>query len=123
MNGINKVFLIGTLGKDPKPQVSREGKNYVTLSLATNRSWTSGEGERKNKTEWHRVTVFGRQGENCREYLRKGNPVCVEGYISTYTYNDDNGQRRWVTSITAEDVNFLPTTTSGHPNEIENPSP
>lgn len=107
MNGLNKVFLIGTLGADPKSSTTREGKNYVTLSLATNRTWKNVEGDKQKKTDWHRVSVFGKRGELCQEYLKKGQNVCVEGYITNYTVGEE-GNKRWFTTITAEAIEFLP---------------
>jgi single-strand DNA-binding protein len=108
MQGINKVILVGTLGQDPKLNVSREGKNYVTLSLATNRKWKNADGKLEERTDWHRVNVWGKTGAICQEYLKKGQPVCVEGYIST-TETNEGGERKWFTFITANEINFLPT--------------
>ena len=106
MNGLNKVIIFGFLGSDPRSQTSKDGKPYTALSLATNRAWRNKEGLLEKKTDWHRVTVWGKQASICQQHLKKGSPVCVEGYLSTYEL-EENGQKRWLTSITAEDVNFL----------------
>jgi single-strand DNA-binding protein len=106
MNGLNKVILLGTLGQDPKPHTSREGKSYTTLNLATNRSWKNNDGKYEKKTDWHQVHVWGKQGLVCQENLKKGNSVAIEGYISTISSEED-GKRRWSTFITANDVNFI----------------
>ncbi|MCC6277506.1 MAG: single-stranded DNA-binding protein [Oligoflexia bacterium] len=108
MNGLNRVILVGTLGQDPKPLTTKEGKPYASLSLATSRFWTNKSGTVERKTDWHRVNVWGRKAELCQEYLKKGAPVCVEGSLSTFEF-EENGERRWKTVISAEDVHFLPT--------------
>src|SRR5665213_3596767 len=84
MNGLNKVIIVGTLGSDPKNITGKDGKTFTSLSLATNRFWKNKEGTVERRTDWHRVTVFGKKGILCQEYLKKGNPVCIEGYLSTY---------------------------------------
>ncbi len=111
MNGFNKVIIVGTLGADPKNQVAKNGKAFTSLSLATNRRWKNEEGEETEKTDWHKITVFGKQGELCQKYLKKGSNVCVEGYLTSFTYDID-GKKHKYTSITAEGVNFLPSRAS-----------
>lgn len=106
MDGFNKVIIVGTLGSDPKPYTSKDGRDFTSLSLATNRSWRNKDGNQEERTTWHRVMVWGKQANICREYLRKGAPVCIEGHLSTYETEED-GQRRWRTSITADHVNFI----------------
>jgi single-strand DNA-binding protein len=106
MNGFNKVILVGTLGADPKTIKSRDGKEFAALSLATNRFWRNKEGNNERKTDWHRVTVCGKKAGLCTSYLKKGSTVCIEGFLSTYE-SEENGLKRWNTSITAEEVNFM----------------
>ena len=108
MNGVNKVILLGTLGRDPQGYTSREGKPYASLSLATNRIWKDKTGEKAEKTDWHRVTVWGRKAELCQQFLKKGSGVYVEGYLSTAETEDAEGKKRWNTFINADDVTFLP---------------
>lgn len=107
MNGMNKVIIMGYLGSDPKGLTSKDGKPYTSLSLATNRSWVNKEGGKEKRTDWHRVTVWGKKAQICQSYLKKGAPVCVEGYLSTYEVEEENGEKRWLTSVTAEDINFI----------------
>jgi single-strand DNA-binding protein len=113
MNGMNKVIIMGYLGSDPKGQLSKDGKAYTSLSLATNRSWVNKDGAKEKRTDWHRVTVWGKKAQICQDYLKKGAPVCIEGYLSSFEI-EENGQRRWLTSITAEDINFLPSRDQAH---------
>ena len=108
MNGLNKVIIVGTLGSDPKHIISKEGKEFTSLSLATNRFWKNKEGAVERRTDWHHVNVWGKKGLLCQEYLKKGNPVCVEGYLTTYETEEAGGRKKFQTSITAEDINFLP---------------
>jgi len=109
MNGVNKVILVGTLGADPKNVTSKEGKTFTSLSLATNRYWRNKEGTLERKTDWHRVAVWGKKGSLCEQHLKKGSPVCIDGYLSNYEIDED-GTKRWMTSITAYDVEFIPKT-------------
>lgn len=111
MNGMNKVIIVGTLGGDPKTFVSKEGRNFTAFSLATNRTWKTPEGEKGNRTDWHRITVWGKKAQICQDHLKKGYPVCIEGHLSTYEAVDEEGKKKWNTSITADEINFLP-----HPN-------
>jgi single-strand DNA-binding protein len=107
MNGLNKVIIVGTLGSDPQDVQSRGGKNYTALSLATNRYWRNKEGNLERRTDWHRVTVWGKKATLCQENLKKGNPVCIEGYLSTFEVEEE-GKKKLLTSITADEVTFLP---------------
>ena len=106
MNGFNKVILLGTLGSDPRIFTSKEGKEFAALSLATNRTWRNKEGVIEEKTDWHRVTVWGKAANRCQTHLRKGSKVCVEGYLSSYETSKD-GERRFHTAINAEQVDFI----------------
>jgi single-strand DNA-binding protein len=115
MNGVNKVILVGTLGSDPRNLTSRDGKSFTSLSLATNRFWKNKEGTVERHTDWHRVMVWGKKGVICQEYLKKGSPVCIEGYLSTYETEED-GKKKFNTSVTAEDINFLPSRKEPLPN-------
>jgi single-strand DNA-binding protein len=107
MQGLNKVFLLGYVGQAPEASESIKGRKYTRLRLATNRSTFDAEtSSRKEETVWHTVFVFGRSGENCEKYLRKGQAVFVEGHLSNYSV-EENGEKRWRSSITAERVDFL----------------
>lgn len=108
MIGLNKVFLMGYVGNDPEISTSHKGHRYAKLRLATRRSRFDPETqERREETVWHTVFVFGRSGENCEKYLKRGNPVLIEGHLSNYSV-DEGGQKRWKSAITAERVEFLP---------------
>ncbi|MDZ4678082.1 MAG: single-stranded DNA-binding protein [Oligoflexia bacterium] len=106
MNGLNKVIIVGTLGADPGNFTSRDGKPYTALSLATNRYWKTKEGVTERRTDWHRVSVWGKKALLCQEYLKKGASVCVEGFLSSYEVEEE-GKKRWQTGISADEVHFL----------------
>lgn len=103
MKGINKVILIGNLGKDPEVRYTSSGKCVCNFSLATTEKSKDNE-----YTEWHRVVAWDRLGEVCGEYLSKGSPVYIEGTIRTRKWQDKDGNDRYSTEIIARDVNFLP---------------
>lgn len=104
---LNKVMLIGRLGRDPELRYTQNGTPVTTLNLATDESYTDREGNRVERTEWHRVTVFQRQAENCANYLGKGSLVFVEGSLQTRKWQDQQGQDRYTTEIKAQRVQFL----------------
>lgn len=107
MASVNKVILIGNLGADPEMRSTAGGQPVVSLRLATNERWTGKNGEQNERTEWHRVTVWGKQAEICNEYLRKGRQVYVEGRIQTREWQDKEGQKRFTTEIVAQVVQML----------------
>jgi single-strand DNA-binding protein len=117
-SGINLAILVGNLGRDPELRYTGEGKPVCTMSLATNESWVDKEGERHDRTEWHRIVVWGGQAESCDKYLHKGSQVAIEGSIRTRSWEDRDGNRRRTTEIDAKDVLFLsdagPRDDSGH---------
>jgi single-strand DNA-binding protein len=104
---LNKVFLLGNLGKDPELRFTPGGKAVAKFPVATSESWVDGTGNRQERTEWHSVVVWGKQGENCGQYLAKGRQVFVEGSIRSHSYDDKNGVKRYVTEIIALRVQFL----------------
>lgn len=105
MRGVNRVILVGTLGKDPETKTFPNGGQICTFSIATNDSWTDkNTGERKTSTEWHRIVVNGKTAEIAQQYAKKGNHVYIEGSIKTRQYTDQNGMERSVTEINC--VNF-----------------
>jgi single-strand DNA-binding protein len=107
MASINKVILIGNLGADPEMRSTPSGQPVVSLRLATNERWTGKNGEQNERTEWHRIVVWGKQAEICNEYLRKGRQVYVEGRIQTREWQDKEGQKRYTTEIVAQTVQML----------------
>ena len=106
MSGINKVIIVGRLGSDPETKAVGQGSTVTRLSVATSESWTDKNGQKQERTEWHRVTVWGKLAELCGKYLSKGKQVYVEGKLQTRTW-EDNGQKKYATDIVAQTVQFL----------------
>jgi len=105
---LNRVTLIGNLGKDPELKHIGSGKAVCNLSLATNETWKDKQsGEKKEKVEWHRITAWGDLAENCAKYLTKGRSICVEGKIETESYEDKEGVKKYSTKIIASNIVFL----------------
>ena len=108
MAGVNKVILIGNLGRDPELRYTQNGQAVVNFTLATSENWNDkSTGERVERTEWHRIVVWGRTGEMCAQYLSKGRTVYIEGRIQTREWEDKEGQKRRTTEINAQTVQFL----------------
>jgi len=107
MRGVNKVILIGNLGKDPELRYLPNGDPVVKFSLATGSRWKDRNGQLQERTDWHNIVAFRRQAEICSEYLKKGSPVYVEGRIQTRSYDDRDGNKRWITEVIAQNVNML----------------
>ncbi|MDR3319420.1 MAG: single-stranded DNA-binding protein [Desulfovibrio sp.] len=104
---LNKVTIIGRLGRDPELRYTQSGSPVTSLSVATDESYTDRDGNKVDRTEWHRISVFQRQAENCANYLGKGSLVYVEGSLTTRKWQDQNGQDRYTTEIKAQRVLFL----------------
>lgn len=107
MSGVNKVILLGHLGGDPEVRYTKNGKAMARFSIATSESWATQEGERQERTEWHRVVVWGKLGELCGQYLSKGRQVYLEGRIQTRSWEDKEGQKRYTTEVVGQTVQFL----------------
>jgi single-strand DNA-binding protein len=107
MSGINKVILVGRLGTDPEVKTVSGGNTVARLSLATSENWTDREGQRQERTEWHRVVVWGKLADLCGKYLTKGRQVYIEGRLQTRSWEDPQGQKRYTTEIVAQTVQFL----------------
>jgi single-strand DNA-binding protein len=108
MASVNKVILIGNLGKDPEVRYAPSGAAICNITLATSRQWKDKtSGEKQEETEWHRVTFFDRMAEIAGEYLKKGRPVYVEGRIKTRKYTDKDGVERYATDIIATEMQLL----------------
>ncbi len=105
--GVNKVILVGNLGADPDMRYTPSGAGVCELRIATSDSWTDKSGQRQERTEWHRVIVWGKRAEVCAKYLAKGRQVYVEGRIQTRNYDDKEGVKRYITEVVANDVQFL----------------
>ena len=107
MASLNKVFLIGNLGKDPEVRYTPSGQAVANFNIATTDVWNDKSGERQERTEWHRIVVWGKQGETAGEYLRKGRQVHIEGRLQTREWTDKDNQKRYTTEIIADRVTFL----------------
>ena len=105
--GVNKAILIGNLGRDPELRYTQSGTAVCTFTIATTERWTDRDGERQEKTEWHRIVAWAGLGENCSKFLSKGRQVYVEGRIQTREWEDRDGNTRYTTEINARDVQFL----------------
>lgn len=106
--GINKAILIGNLGADPETRHTAGGNAVTNLSLATSETWKDRQsGDMQEKTEWHRVVMFGKLAEIAGEYLRKGSKVYIEGRIQTRKWQDRDGNDRWTTEIVANEMQML----------------
>lgn len=122
MRGINKVILIGNLGKDPEVRYTPSGVTVATFSVATTDEWKDKEtGEKQERTEWHRVVAWRRLGEICGEYLRKGSPVYVEGKLQTRAWEDRDGNKRYTTEIVAQNMQMLGSANKGGKAEAFDP--
>jgi single-strand DNA-binding protein len=104
---LNKVILIGNLGKDPEMKVTPTGKSLARFSLATTETWRTPAGEKQQKTEWHNIVVWGKQAELAEKYLRKGKQVMVEGRIQYRDYTDPSGVKKIYTDITCDNFVML----------------
>ncbi|MFW7381851.1 MAG: single-stranded DNA-binding protein [Oligoflexus sp.] len=107
MASVNKAIILGNLGQDPELRHTPSGAPVCTLSIATTDVRNDPNGNRQEKTEWHRVVVWNKQAENCAKYLSKGRSVYVEGRIQTRSWEDQNGQKRYSTEIIAQTVQFI----------------
>ena len=106
--GVNKVILVGNLGKDPEVRYMPNGNAVANITLATSESWKDKQtGEQQEKTEWHRVVMFRRLGEIAGEYLKKGSQVYIEGKLQTRKWQDNTGNDRYTTEIVADEMQML----------------
>jgi len=114
--GVNKVILIGNIGKDPETRYSAGGSAITSLTLATSESWKDKQsGEMQERTEWHRVSMFGRLAEIAGEYLKKGSKVYIEGKLQTRKWQDQSGQDKYTTEIVASEMQMMDGRTQDQP--------
>lgn len=113
MSGVNKVILIGNLGKDPELRYTPGGQPVATFTLATTERWNDRNGQRQDRTEWHNVVVWGKLAELVNQYLKKGRSAYIEGRIATRSWDDKDGNKRYKTEIVATQVQFLGATGQG----------
>ncbi len=125
MASVNKVIVVGNLGKDPETRFMPDGKAVCNFSVATTDTWKDKvTGEKKEATEWHRVSSFGRLAEICGEYLKKGSQVYIEGKLRTRKWQDKEGQDRYTTEIIADAMQMLGSRSgmgAGEPREMREP--
>jgi len=106
-NSLNKVILIGNLGQDPEARFTPQGTAVTNLSIATNESWKDQNGDMQDRTEWHRVVMYGRMAETASEYMKKGQMVYVEGRLNTREWEDQNQIKRRTTEIRCDNFTML----------------
>ncbi len=107
MASVNKVILIGNVGKDPEIRYMQSGEPIANFSLATNEVWNDKSGQRQERTEWHRIVVWGKKAEVVSKYLRKGRQVYVEGRLQTRQWDDKDGNKKYTTEIKADRITLL----------------
>lgn len=107
MSSVNKVILIGHLGADPELRYTQGGQAVASMRLATSESWTDRDGQKQERTEWHSITVWGKQAESCAQHLAKGRQVFIEGRLQSREYEDREGVTRKVWEIQADRVTFI----------------
>ena len=107
MASVNKVILIGNLGRDPELRYTQSGQAVANFNIATTDKFTDKEGNPQERTEWHRIVVWGKQAENCAQYLSKGRSAYIEGSLQTRDWEDKEGIKRYTTEVRAQRVQFL----------------
>jgi single-strand DNA-binding protein len=123
MGSVNKVILVGNLGKDAEVRVTPGGQSVASFSIATTENWTSKEGEKKEQTEWHRIVLWGKQAESLQEYLTKGKQIYVEGRLQTRQWDDKDGNKRYTTEIRGDRVVLLGGGGGGGQRQMRAPGP
>ncbi|MBL7664765.1 MAG: single-stranded DNA-binding protein [Bacteriovoracaceae bacterium] len=104
---VNKVIILGRLGQDPELKYTPTGSAVCNFSVATSDNWTDKSGQKQEKTEWHRVVVWGKLAELCNQYLSKGRQVFLEGKLQTRSWDDKDGNKRYTTEVLANTVQFI----------------
>jgi single-strand DNA-binding protein len=107
MGSVNKVILVGNLGRDAEVRSTPRGDTVATLNLATTETWNDREGQRQEKTEWHRVVVWGKQADSLKQYLVKGKQIYVEGKLQTRQWDDKDGNKKYTTEVKADRITLL----------------
>lgn len=107
MASVNKAIIVGNLGRDPEVRYTQSGQAVASFTVATTETWTGRESDRQERTDWHNIVVWGKQAETCGQYLSKGRQVYIEGSIRPRSYEDRDGNKRYITEIVAQRVQFL----------------
>lgn len=114
---VNKVIILGRLGQDPELKYTPGGMAVCNFTIATSESWADKAGQKQERTEWHRVVVWGKLGELCNQYLSKGRQAYIEGSLQTRSWDDKNGQKRYTTEVLAKTVQFIGSNTNASASE------
>jgi len=122
MASVNKVILVGNLGTEPEIRYTPSGSAVANFSLATHDQWTGKDGQKEEKTEWHKIVAWGRLGEICGEYLKKGSQVYIEGRIQTRSWEDRDGNKRYTTEIHAFVMQMLGSASKKESGEAKSPA-
>lgn len=107
LRNVNKVILVGNLGNDPELRFTAKGTAVANISIATSRSKKNDEGKWMDETQWHRVVIWGKRAETCKQFLTRGSRVYVEGFLQNRSWRDENGVSRYTAEIQSEDIKFL----------------
>ena len=113
MASVNKAILIGNLGRDPEMRYTPSGQAVSTFTIATSERWRDKDGQPQERTDWHNIVCWGRQAEIANQYLKKGRPVYIEGRIQNRSYDDKDGNKRYISEVIAQKLQFL----GGRPEE------
>lgn len=116
---VNKVIILGRLGQDPELKYTPGGAAVCNFSLATTEAWTDKQGQKQEKTEWHRIVVWGKLAELCNQYLAKGRQAFIEGRLQTRSWDDKDGSKRYTTEIMASTVQFIGGASTGASNNVD----
>ena len=107
MRGVNKVILVGNLGRDPEVRYIKDGTAVANLRLATSETWNDQNGQKQERTEWHRIVAWGKLAEIAKEYMSKGRQIYVEGKLQTRSWDDRDGNKRYTTEVKADQIIML----------------
>lgn len=107
MRGVNKVILVGNLGRDPEVRYIKDGTAVANLRLATSETWNDQNGQKQERTEWHRIVAWGKLAEIAKEYMSKGRQIYVEGKLQTRSWDDREGNKRYTTEVKADQIIML----------------
>src|SRR4051812_3649523 len=120
---VNKVILVGRLGQNPEVRYTPSGAAVANFSLATNENWTDKSGQKQERTEWHRIVVWGKLAELCNQYLSKGRQAYIEGRLQTREWTDKDGNKKYTTEVQAQTVQFLGGAAGASAGEGRSPNP
>lgn len=123
MGSLNKLMLIGNVGRDPEVRTSRNGDPFATFTMATSYTYKNESGDRTDQTEWHRIVMWRRLAEQAEKYVKKGRKLYVEGRVQTRSYDDQSGTKRYVTEVVADRMEFLDTRESAQGSTEESADP